>query len=75
MASSEPRRRVVDRNQFDFRASVIHRATGKLKYPANVFRYFERQVMPRDVLDSHFHGTKVLWGWVARRYHRLPDCA
>jgi hypothetical protein len=50
-------------NHFDFRASVIHRVTGKLTYPANIFRYSERQVMPRHEIATHLQDTEVLWGW------------
>ncbi len=50
-------------NRFEFRDSVIDRASGKLKYPANIFRYAERQVMPRHEVEVGLHGTEVLWTW------------
>jgi hypothetical protein len=51
-------------NQFNFRGDrVINPVTEKLKYPANIFRYSERQLMPRHEIDTHLQGAEVLWGW------------
>lgn len=50
-------------NHFEFHRSVIDAATGKLKYPANIFRYAARQQMPRHEIDVHLQGTEVLWTW------------
>ena len=38
-------------NRFSFHSSVIDRATGKLKHPANISRYAVRQVMPVHEVD------------------------
>jgi hypothetical protein len=50
-------------NHFDFRPRVINKSTGKLKYPANIFRYSVRQNMPRHEIDTNLQGTEVLWNW------------
>lgn len=50
-------------NRFDFRKSVINQASGKLRYPANIFRYAARQVMPRHEVDVSLQGTEVSWAW------------
>jgi hypothetical protein len=50
-------------NEFDFRASVKDKRNGKLKYPANIFRYAARQQMPRHEVDTYLQGTEVLFTW------------
>ncbi len=50
-------------NQFKFQKSVIDQASGKLKYPANIFRYAARQNMPLHEIDVSLQGTEVLWAW------------
>jgi hypothetical protein len=50
-------------NKFNFRPEVIDKTTGKLKHPANIFRYAARQVMPRHEVDTDLQGTEVLFGW------------
>jgi hypothetical protein len=50
-------------NRFSFHQSVVDGATGKLKYPANIFRYAARQNMPRHEIDVELQGTEVLWTW------------
>jgi hypothetical protein len=42
---------------------VKDKGTGKLKYPANIFRYAARQQMPRHEVDTHLQGTEVLFTW------------
>ena len=50
-------------NRFDFRASVRDKRTGELRYPANIFRYAERQVMPRHEIEVGLQDREVLWDW------------
>jgi hypothetical protein len=50
-------------NEFDFHARVKDIGTGKLKYPANTFRYAVRQRMPRHEVDTYLQGTEVLFTW------------
>lgn len=50
-------------NRFNFHKSVIHQASGKLRHPANIFRYAARQSMPRHEIDVSLQGTEVLGAW------------
>lgn len=50
-------------NRFKFDQRVKANVTGKLKYPANIFRYADRQQMPRHEIDTHLEGKEVMWGW------------
>jgi hypothetical protein len=50
-------------NHFKFDPSVIDKATGKLKHPANIFRYAALQAMPKREIDTNLQGAEVLWGW------------
>ena len=50
-------------NRFNFHSSVIDKSTGKLKHPANIFRYAARQVMPPHDVDTYLNGTEVLFVW------------
>jgi hypothetical protein len=50
-------------NRFSFHQRVKDKATGNLKYPANIFRYAARQSMPRHEIDVSLQGTEVLWMW------------
>ncbi|MBF4991133.1 hypothetical protein [Methylophilus sp. QUAN] len=50
-------------NRFDFHPKVIDQKTGKLKRPANTFRYSPLQRMPIYQIDTHLQGQEVLWGW------------
>jgi len=50
-------------NRFDFHPSVIDPKSGKLKRPANTFRYSPIQQMPMYEIDTHLQGQEVLWGW------------
>jgi len=50
-------------NRFEFKSSVKNRATGKLNYPANIFRYAAQQAMPTHEIDTNLQGTAVLFGW------------
>lgn len=50
-------------NRFRFEGNAIDKSTGKLKYPANIFRYAARQNMPRHEIDVGLQDTEVLWTW------------
>jgi hypothetical protein len=50
-------------NRFSFHPTVIDKNSGKLKHPANIFRYATRQVMPMHEVDTHLQGTEVLFRW------------
>ena len=50
-------------NKFNFRSEVIDKTTGKLKHPANIFRYAAQQTMPRHEVDTDLQGMEVLFGW------------
>jgi hypothetical protein len=50
-------------NRFKFRSEVIDKVTGKLKHPANIFRYAARQGMPVHEVDTNLAGTEVLFVW------------
>jgi hypothetical protein len=50
-------------NRFSFHSNVIEQSTGKLKYPANIFRYAARQRMPRHEVDTNLDATEVLFVW------------
>jgi hypothetical protein len=50
-------------NRFSFHSNVIEKSTGKLKYPANIFRYSARQRMPRHEVDTSLEGTEVFFVW------------
>jgi hypothetical protein len=50
-------------NRFSFHPSLIDKRTGKLRYPANVFRYAALQNMPRHEIDVGLQDTDVLWTW------------
>jgi hypothetical protein len=50
-------------NRFAFHSKVIDKATGKLKYPANISRYAARQAMPSHEVDTNLQGTEVFSGW------------
>ena len=50
-------------NHFDFRGSVREKRTGKLRHPANIFRYAERQAMPRHEIEVGLQDREVLWSW------------
>ena len=57
------RNAIAHGNHFNFHKSVIDRTTGKLKYPANIFRYAKRQSMPRYEVDVGLQNAEVLWAW------------
>ena len=52
-------------NKFNFvsKPNVIDPALGKLRHPANIFRYAARQAMPMHEVDTNLKGTEVLFGW------------
>lgn len=50
-------------NRFKFDKRVIDKTSGKLRYPANIFRYATRQTMPRHEIDLSLQGSEVLWTW------------
>jgi len=50
-------------NHFRFDDAVKDKTTGKLKHPANIFRYSARQSMPKHEIDTNLQGAEVLWGW------------
>jgi hypothetical protein len=50
-------------NKFDFHPKVKDKGTGKLKQPANTFRYAAQLQMPRHEVDTHLQGTEVLFKW------------
>jgi hypothetical protein len=54
---------VAHGNRFSFRPDVIDKTSGKLKHPANIFRYAGRQVMPMHEVDTDRRGTEVLFVW------------
>ena len=49
-------------NKFNFHSTVIDRDSGKLRHPANIFRYAVRQAMPMHEVDTNLKGTEVLFG-------------
>jgi len=54
---------VAHGNRFSFRRDPIEETSGKLKYPANMFRYAGRQGMPMHEVDTDRQGTEVLFVW------------
>jgi hypothetical protein len=50
-------------NRFTFHPSVVDKNTGKLRYPANISRYAQRQQMPAHEIETNLQGTEVLWSW------------
>lgn len=54
---------VAHGNKFKFHAAVKDSTSGKLKYPANIFRYAARQVMPMHEVETNLEGTGVLFDW------------
>jgi hypothetical protein len=50
-------------NRFTFSSKVTDTGTGRLKHPANIFRYSDRQKMPMHEIDTHLEGSEVLWTW------------
>ena len=54
---------VAHGNQFKFDRAVIDQSSGKLKYPANIFRYAGRQGMPMHEVDTDRQGTEALFAW------------
>ncbi|MGP8232219.1 MAG: hypothetical protein ACLQL2_06065 [Methylovirgula sp.] len=54
---------VAHGNKFHFDDKVIKKSAGKLKHPANIFRYAARQGMPMHEVDTHLKGAEVLFGW------------
>jgi hypothetical protein len=54
---------VAHGNRFIFHPNVIDKTSGKLKHPANIFRYAGRQVMPMHEVDTDRQGTEVLFVW------------
>ena len=50
-------------NKFTFYNSVKDKTTGRLKHPANIFRYATRQQMPMHEVDTNLEGTEVLYSW------------
>lgn len=54
---------VAHGNRFSFRRDPIDKTSHKLKYPANIFRYAERQGMPMHEVDTDREGTEVLFVW------------
>jgi hypothetical protein len=50
-------------NRIAFDHRVIDKATGKLRYPANISRYAARQTMPMHEVDTNLQGTEVLFVW------------
>lgn len=54
---------VAHGNRFTFHPNVLDKGSGKLKHPANIFRYSALQGMPRHEVDSHLQDSEVLWSW------------
>ncbi|MGO9546752.1 MAG: hypothetical protein ACLPPF_18395 [Rhodomicrobium sp.] len=54
---------VAHGNRFEFHDTVIRKTTGKLKHPANIFRYAARQQMPMHEIETNLQGTEVLFVW------------
>jgi hypothetical protein len=54
---------VAHGNRFRFSSDVKDKTSGKLKHPANIFRYAGRQGMPKHEVDTDRQGTEVLFGW------------
>ena len=50
-------------NRFKFDPSVTNKFTGKLKHPANISRYAERQKMPMHEIETDLDTSEVLWAW------------
>lgn len=54
---------IAHANRFTFRPGVTSKSTGKLKHPANIFRYADCQKMPKHEIDTHLEKCEVLWAW------------
>jgi len=54
---------IAHANRFSFHSNVIDKRSGKLKHPANIFRYSDLQKMPKHEVDTNLDGTEVLWSW------------
>ena len=54
---------VAHGSRFHFDRRVVDSSTGKLKHPANIFRYAARHRMPGHEIDAALQGTEVLWTW------------
>ncbi len=50
-------------HEFTFSTRVNNKDTGKLKHTANIFRYADRQKMPRHEIDTYLQGAEVMWAW------------
>ncbi|MCR5864664.1 hypothetical protein [Aquincola sp. J276] len=58
---------IAHKNRFTFRGGrssrLVDPDTGRLLYPANIFRWAARQGMPRHEIDTHLDGVEVLGAW------------
>ena len=57
------RNSVAHGNRFNFHPNITDRATRRLRYPANIFRYDIQLSIPRHEVETNLQGTETLFVW------------